>query len=156
LARLLFNCLCGYRNLHQHQCHHWIRFPVRSPNLSSFLYPNIRHNVVFSSNIHRICSTQKSFTTKILQPLCKCKTIPVTALEAHGDVRRRDLTYFLDSRLIDGGEVRFTSFQASCNPQEGSLYPFLLEAEYTPGPSAAGRIMSVDNPVSSSGIQPTT
>jgi hypothetical protein len=69
-----------------------------------------------------------------MQPLCKCKAIPVTALGAHGDVRRRDLTYFLDSQLIDGGEVRFTSFQASFSPQEGSLYLFLLEADYTPGP----------------------
>jgi hypothetical protein len=50
------------------------------------------------------------------------------------------LPHFLDSRLTDGGEVSLKRRQAALYPQEDSWYSFLLEAESTPGPYAAGRI----------------
>jgi hypothetical protein len=43
------------------------------------------------------------------------------------------LPHFLDNRLTDGGEVRFTR-RPPFIPQEVSRYSFLLEAESTPGP----------------------
>jgi hypothetical protein len=45
------------------------------------------------------------------------------------------LPHFLDIQLTDGGEVvSLTRRQAALYPQEDSWYPFLLEAESTPGP----------------------
>jgi hypothetical protein len=54
------------------------------------------------------------------------------------------IPHCLDNRLTDGGNVvSLTHGRAALYPQEDSWYPFLLEAELTPGPSEAGRIKLV-------------
>jgi hypothetical protein len=50
------------------------------------------------------------------------------------------IPYFLDNRLIDGEEVDSLARRPSFAPQEDSWYSFLLEAESTPRPCAAGKI----------------
>jgi hypothetical protein len=69
--------------------------------------------------------------------------------------------HYLDNRLKDGGKVVSLTPRLRFAPQENYLinswYSFLLEAELTPGPSAAGRIRSIEkNPMTSSGLEPTT
>jgi hypothetical protein len=44
------------------------------------------------------------------------------------------LPHFLDSRLTDAGNVVSLTRRQPFTPQEDSWYPFLLEAESTPGP----------------------
>jgi hypothetical protein len=64
----------------------------------------------FFPNLRYVCSGRKS------------KAIRVTGCETSR------LPHFVDNRLTDGGEV------VSLMHQEESWYPFLLEAEWTPGP----------------------
>jgi hypothetical protein len=54
------------------------------------------------------------------------------------------LPHFLDSRLTDDGKVVSLRRRPPFTPQEDSWYSFLLEAESTPGHSAAGRIRSIE------------
>jgi hypothetical protein len=57
------------------------------------------------------------------------------------------LQHLLQSRFTDGGVVvSLTRRPAALDPQEDSWYCFLLEAEWTPGPSGAGRAGSVKTP----------
>jgi hypothetical protein len=62
-------------------------------------------------------------------------------MEAHRVVRQRGSHIFLDSRLTDVGEiVSLTRRPTALYPQKDSWSSFLLEAESTPGHSAAGWI----------------
>jgi hypothetical protein len=66
-------------------------------------------------------------------------------------VRLRGSHIFLDIRLTDCGEVVNLTRRPRLTPQENYLinswYSFLLEAESTPGPSAAGRIRSMEKKI---------
>jgi hypothetical protein len=62
----------------------------------------------------------------------KRKAIPVTGREGPCETLR--LSHFLDNRFTDGGKVVTLTRRLLFNPQEGSWYSFLLEAEATPGP----------------------
>jgi hypothetical protein len=53
-------------------------------------------------------------------------------------------SHTLHNWLTDAVLTTVTSRQAALYPQENSWYSFLLEAETTPGPSAAGRIRSTE------------
>jgi hypothetical protein len=58
---------------------------------------------------------------------------PLQAVEDHRVLRLRG-AHILDNRLTDGGEFVSLAHQpATFNPQEGSWYSFLLEAEPTLG-----------------------
>jgi hypothetical protein len=62
------------------------------------------------------------------------KAVPVTGRGGPQGCETSRLPHFLDSRLIDGGEVvSLTRWQAALYPQEDSWYSVLLEAESTPG-----------------------
>jgi hypothetical protein len=50
------------------------------------------------------------------------------------------IPHFLDNRLTDGGKVVSVTRRPRLTPKKIFWYSFLLEAESTPGPSAAGRI----------------
>jgi hypothetical protein len=55
------------------------------------------------------------------------------------------IPYCLDNRLIDGGKIVSPAYLPCSIPQKhyfsaSGTHLFLLEAEQTPGPSAAGRI----------------
>jgi hypothetical protein len=64
-----------------------------------------------------------------------CKAIHVTGRGGPYVCEMSRLPHFLDSRLIDGGEVvSLTRRPATLYPQEYSWYSFLLEAESTTGP----------------------
>jgi hypothetical protein len=54
------------------------------------------------------------------------------------------LSYILDSRVTDGGEVVGLKRRPPFIPQKESWYSFMLEAESTQGYSAAGRIRSIE------------
>jgi hypothetical protein len=54
------------------------------------------------------------------------------------------LPHYLDSRVTDGGKVVRLTHRPLFTPQEDPWYSFLLEAESTPGHSAAGRIRSTE------------
>jgi hypothetical protein len=58
------------------------------------------------------------------------------AVHSRGDVNMYiNSQHFLDSWLTDGdGFVSLARLLAALNPQKGSWYSFLLEAESTPGP----------------------
>jgi hypothetical protein len=71
------------------------------------------------------------------------KAIPVTSRGGPESCETSRLPHFLDSRLTDGDEVSLTR-RLPFTSQEDSWYSFLLEAESTPGHSAAGRIRSIE------------
>jgi hypothetical protein len=53
------------------------------------------------------------------------------------------IPHSIDSRLTDGGKVVSPTHWPHSTPQKHYFYAFgthLLQSEYTPGPSAAGRI----------------
>jgi hypothetical protein len=52
--------------------------------------------------------------------------------------------HFLDNWLTDGGKVVSFMRRPRFITQEESSYSFLLEAEYTPGPSAAGKVRQIE------------
>jgi hypothetical protein len=70
----------------------------------------------------------------------KIKAIPVTGCGLR-------LAHFADSRLTDGGEVVSLMRRPPVTAQEDSWYSFLLEAESTPGPSAAGKIKQTEKKI---------
>jgi hypothetical protein len=73
----------------------------------------------------------------------KSKSIPVTSrggVQGHETPR---IPHFLDKRLTDGGKVVGLGGRPRFTPQENSWHSFLLEAESTPGHSAAERIESM-------------
>jgi hypothetical protein len=83
--------------------------------------------------------------------------IPITDLRGHEDFGTSRLPHFLDNRFTDGGEVVCLVRQPHFTPQEDSWTLFLLEAESARGPSATGRIKSIEkNAVTSSGLEPAT
>jgi hypothetical protein len=55
------------------------------------------------------------------------------------------LAHYLDNRLRDGVDFVSLTRRPPSPPQEDSWYSFLLEADSTPGHSAAGRIRSIEN-----------
>jgi hypothetical protein len=64
------------------------------------------------------------------------------------------IPYCVDSRLTDGGKVMSHAQAALYSPETlflCFLYSFLLEADKTPGPSAAGRILQIEKSASTEG-----
>jgi hypothetical protein len=70
----------------------------------------------------------------------KGNAIPVTGREGPYGCETSRLPHFIDSRLTDGGKIVSLMHWLPFTTQEDSRYSFLLEAESTPGHSAAGRI----------------
>jgi hypothetical protein len=68
----------------------------------------------------------------ILMWIC-IKAIPVTDRGGPQGCETSRLSYFLDNRLTDGGEVVSLTRRRPITPQEDFWYSFLLEAESTPG-----------------------
>jgi hypothetical protein len=54
------------------------------------------------------------------------------------------LPHFLDNQPTDGGQVVSLTRRPPFTLQEDSWYSFLLEAEYTQGHSATGKIRSIE------------
>jgi hypothetical protein len=54
------------------------------------------------------------------------------------------IPHCLDIRLTDGGEVVSHTCWPHFTSRKIFWYSFLLEAEHTPGPSAVGRIRSIE------------
>jgi hypothetical protein len=71
------------------------------------------------------------------------KPMAVTGREGPLGCETSRLPHFLDNQPTDGGaDVSLTRQPAALYLQEDSWYSFLLEAEWTPGHSGAGRIRS--------------
>jgi hypothetical protein len=62
------------------------------------------------------------------------KAILVTGREGPQSCDTSRFPYFLENRLIDGGDVVSLMRRLPFTPQEVSWYSFLLKAESTPGP----------------------
>jgi hypothetical protein len=74
------------------------------------------------------------------------KAIPVTARGGPYGCESLRLPHFLDNRLTDGGVCQ-PYMPEILYPHEDSWYSFLLEAESTPGPSATGRVRSIEKKI---------
>jgi hypothetical protein len=70
----------------------------------------------------------------------KSKSILVTDHGGPYGCETSRIPHFSNNQLTDGGEVVSLRRRPPITPQEDSWYSFLLEAESTPGHSAAGRI----------------
>jgi hypothetical protein len=64
----------------------------------------------------------------------KSKSVLITGRGDPYGFEKSRLPHFLDNWLIDGREVVSLTRRSPFTPQEDSWYPFLLEAEATPGP----------------------
>jgi hypothetical protein len=66
------------------------------------------------------------------------------------------IPHYLGNQHTDGGEIVSITRWPRFTPKKDSWYSFLLEAEKTPGPSAAGKIRLTEKKITSSGFEPTT
>jgi hypothetical protein len=87
----------------------------------------------------------------------KSKAIPVVGTEAHRNVRHRG-SHFLDNWLTDGSEVvSLMGWPAAFYLQKDFWYSVLLEAQSNPkGVTWLEQLEQMKNPMTSSGIEPTT
>jgi hypothetical protein len=72
------------------------------------------------------------------------KFIPVTGHGGSYGCETLRFPHFPDNRRADGGKTVRLTRRPFFTPQESSWYSFLLEAESTPEPYAAGRIRSTE------------
>jgi hypothetical protein len=95
---------------------------------------------------------QQTIINTVKVEMVKAKAIPVTDHAGLYGCKTSRLPYLLDNRLIDGREVVSLTRQPCC-PLPPGRFLILISVR---GHSARGRIRSIENPMTSSGIEPAT
>jgi hypothetical protein len=129
------------RTMWQYVVQIWHQRPVAV--LFHYIMPTVHHIVeilVWICNIKTKGAIQTSRPVSIHNMI---KAISVTGHQSLKDCEMLRIPHCLDSWLTDGGKVASLTRRLSFTPQNIIFcfwYSFLLEAEWTPGSSADGRI----------------